>query len=84
MALRLMVKSSIARALDHIRYVREWRSHPRSYSTQPGKIDLGQIAILAETLSSDDYPGVQVISGDNELNVVLCNFSRPSELTRNV
>ncbi|WP_294623442.1 ThiF family adenylyltransferase [uncultured Bilophila sp.] len=78
--LEMMVKDSMARTLDHIRYVGEWHSHPKGYSTRPSKIDLGQLAILAETLSSDDCLGIQIISGDNELNVILCNFKPPERI----
>lgn len=65
-----MVRKSMARTLDHIRYVGEWHSHPRGCSTAPSRIDLGQLAILSETLSADGCPGVQVIVGDTDLSVV--------------
>ena len=72
--LESMVKASMARTLDLIRYVGEWHSHPKGCGTGPSKIDLSQLAILAETLSSDGCPGVQVISGDGELGVSLLSI----------
>lgn len=72
--LEAMVKASMAHTLDLIRYVGEWHSHPKGCGTGPSKIDLSQLAILAETLSSDGCPGVQVISGDGELGVSLLSI----------
>jgi len=71
-----LVKKSMERTLDHIRYVGEWHSHPRGCSSAPSMIDLGQLTILSETLSADGCPGVQVISGDHGLNVVLGTYAR--------
>jgi len=72
--LESMVKASMARTLDLIRYVGEWHSHPKGCGTGPSKIDLSQLAKLAETLSSDGCPGVQVISGDGELGISLLSI----------
>ncbi|MCB2189756.1 MAG: ThiF family adenylyltransferase [Deltaproteobacteria bacterium] len=69
--LKVLVTKSMERTLDHIRYVGEWHSHPKGYSTLPSRIDLGQLAILSETLSVDGCPGVQVISGDHVLSVIM-------------
>lgn len=66
-----MVKKSMARTLDHIRYVGEWHSHPRGCSTTPSRIDIEQLKILSETLSLDGCPGVQLIAGDTDLSVFI-------------
>lgn len=72
--LESMVKASMARTLDLTRYVGEWHSHPKGCGTGPSNIDLSQLAILAETLSSDGCPGVQVISGDDDVGIGVCSF----------
>lgn len=71
-----LVKQSMGHTLDHIRYVGEWHSHPRGCSSAPSVIDLEQLAILAETLSADGCPGVQVIFGDAGPRAVLGFFDR--------
>lgn len=69
--LESMVKTAMAHTLDLTRYVGEWHSHPKGCGATPSKIDTSQLAILAKTLSSDGCPGVQIISGDEELAICL-------------
>lgn len=65
------VMTAIGQTLDQIKYVGEWHSHPRRYTTSPSSIDMAQIAWLATTLAADGYPGLMIIAGDTGLSIAL-------------
>lgn len=70
--LREQFEDAVLRTLNQIRYVGEWHSHPRGYSTSPSGFDLKDLATMTATLSMDGCPGVQLILGDaDEMRVVL-------------
>ncbi|MCW2276539.1 hypothetical protein GJ654_11345 [Rhodoblastus acidophilus] len=67
------VIKAMAMTLDQIRYVGEWHSHPKGASTAPSETDIGQIGWLAETMSSDECPGLMLIVGDQGVDASLGN-----------
>lgn len=69
--LRVQFENAVMRTLAQVRYVGEWHSHPRGHGTCPSCVDREDLATMTETLSMDGCPGVQLIFGDDEMNVVL-------------
>ena len=69
--LKEAVFAAQAKTVDQIRYVGEWHSHPDGAGALPSRIDLEQIAWLADTLSEDGFPGLMLIVGDDEIRALL-------------
>ena len=65
------VFEAMARTLDQVRYIGEWHSHPRSYSTEPSGVDVAQILWLTESLASDGCPAFMIIVGDDDIRVCM-------------
>jgi len=65
------VMQAIAATLDQVRYVGEWHSHPKGASTAPSRTDICQIGWLAETMSSDECPGLMLIIGDRGVSACM-------------
>lgn len=58
------VESASKRTAGIVQYIGEWHSHPNSFSTEPSNDDLRQLAFLADEMSRDGLPAVQLIVGD--------------------
>jgi integrative and conjugative element protein (TIGR02256 family) len=65
------VFEAMARTLDQVRYIGEWHSHPRNYSTEPSGVDVAQILWLTESLASDGCPALMIIVGDADIRVCM-------------
>jgi hypothetical protein len=65
------VAAKLARAMEQIRYVGEWHSHPRSHSISPSATDLIQICRSAVDASIERQPTLSLIAGDSGLNVLI-------------
>ncbi|MDL2328184.1 ThiF family adenylyltransferase [Desulfosarcina sp. OttesenSCG-928-A07] len=66
-----VVMAAIARCNNEIRYIGEWHSHPEHMRNAPSPTDIEQLTFLTFTLGEDGYPGIQIIAGDDGLNVVI-------------
>jgi hypothetical protein len=69
--LKQRVFDAMGRTLDQIRYVGEWHSHPRNYSTRPSSVDVAQILWLTDSLASDGCPALMIIVGDDDIRVCM-------------
>jgi hypothetical protein len=69
--LKRRVFDAMERTLDQVRYVGEWHSHPRNYSTRPSGVDVAQIVWLTDSLASDGYPALMIIVGDDDIRVCM-------------
>ncbi len=69
--LKQRVFDAMGRTLDQVRYVGEWHSHPRDYSTQPSSVDVAQILWLTDSLASDGCPALMIIVGDHDIRVCM-------------
>jgi Prokaryotic E2 family A/ThiF family/Prokaryotic homologs of the JAB domain len=69
--LKQQVFDAMGRTLDQVRYVGEWHSHPRNYSTRPSNVDVAQILWLTDSLASDGCPALMIIVGDDDIRVCM-------------
>ncbi len=69
--LKQLVFDAMGRTLDQVRYIGEWHSHPRNYSTRPSSVDVAQILWLTESLASDGCPALMIIVGDDDIRVCM-------------
>lgn len=51
-------------------YIGEWHSHPPGNSASPSKDDLVQLVHLALGMADDGLPGIQLIVGEHDLQVL--------------
>ena len=59
------VRSFQDRSTNHLRYVGEWHSHPQGCATRASGLDEELLSKLHDTRSTDGYPAVMAIIGDN-------------------
>jgi len=64
------VKEASARTAGMVRYIGEWHSHPPGHSASPSRDDLVQLIHLALGMADDGLPAVQLIVGENDVQVL--------------
>lgn len=64
------VEEAMRRTAGTVRYLGEWHSHPQGHSTEPSREDVLQIAHLGMNMAQEGLPAIQLIVGDDELQVV--------------
>lgn len=64
------IKEASNRTAGMVGYIGEWHSHPDGYSVQPSRDDLIQLAELTMGMDEDGLPGVVMIVGDEEVNII--------------
>lgn len=53
-----------------VRYLGEWHSHPPGHSASPSQHDIAQLAYLAQGMADEGLPAVQLIVGEQEIQVL--------------
>lgn len=64
------VQEASARTAGIVGYVGEWHSHPRGHSAKPSRDDLIQLAELSLGMHDDGLPALQLIVGENDIQVL--------------
>lgn len=64
------VSEVLRRTAGIVNYIGEWHSHPPGHSASPSRDDLEQLAYLAYGMSADGLPAVQLIVGEQDLQVL--------------
>lgn len=64
------VKDAAKRTAGMVGYIGEWHSHPLGHSASPSWRDLMQLIHLALGMADDGLPAVQVIIGEQDLQVL--------------
>jgi len=64
------VKEASARTAGVVNYIGEWHSHPPGYGASPSRRDLVQLVHLALSMADDGLPAVQLIVGENDLQLL--------------
>ena len=64
------VNEASRRTAGIVNYIGEWHSHPPGHSASPSKDDLVQLVHLALGMADDGLPGVQLIVGEGDLQVL--------------
>jgi integrative and conjugative element protein (TIGR02256 family) len=64
------VSEASRRTAGIVNYIGEWHSHPPGHSASPSKDDLIQLVHLALGMADDGLPGVQLIVGEDDLQVL--------------
>lgn len=64
------VSEASRRTAGIVRYIGEWHSHPRGHSASPSQDDLVQLIYLAMGMADDGLPGVQLIVGEHDIQVL--------------
>ncbi len=64
------VNEASRRTAGIVGYIGEWHSHPRGHSAAPSRDDLIQLIHLALGMADDGLPGVQLIVGERDLQVL--------------
>lgn len=64
------VSEASRRTAGIVNYIGEWHSHPPGHSASPSKDDLIQLVHLALGMADDGLPGVQMIVGEDDLQVL--------------
>ena len=64
------VQDASARTAGIVGYVGEWHSHPRGHSARPSRDDLIQLAELSLGMHGDGLPALQLIVGENDIQVL--------------
>lgn len=68
--LRIAVEEASRRTAGVVGYIGEWHSHPSGCSSSPSLADLRQVIYLTVEMAEDGLPAVQLIVGENDLNVL--------------
>lgn len=63
------VEEASRRTAQVVAYVGEWHSHPKGHPTAPSADDLFQMVHLALEMSADGLPALQLIVGDDGIQV---------------
>lgn len=63
------VQDASARTAGIVGYVGEWHSHPDGHSAKPSRDDLIQLAELSLGMHGDGLPALQLIVGENDIQV---------------
>lgn len=64
------VQDASTRTAGIVGYVGEWHSHPRGHSARPSSDDLIQLAEISMGMHGDGLPALQLIVGENDLQVM--------------
>jgi len=64
------VKEAARRTGGMVGYIGEWHSHPQDHSASPSQHDLVQLIHLALGMADDGLPAVQLIVGEQDLQVL--------------
>lgn len=64
------VQDASARTAGIVGYVGEWHSHPRGHSAKPSRDDLIQLVELRLGMHGDGLPALQLIVGENDIQVL--------------
>lgn len=64
------VQNASARTAGIVGYVGEWHSHPPGHSANPSREDLIQLAELSFGMDGDGLPALQLIVGENDIQVL--------------
>jgi integrative and conjugative element protein (TIGR02256 family) len=64
------VAEASRRTAGIVGYIGEWHSHPPGHSSSPSRDDLLQLVHLALGMADDGLPAVQLIVGENDLQVL--------------
>lgn len=64
------VNEASMRTAGIVGYIGEWHSHPPGHSASPSRDDLVQLVHLALGMADDGLPGVQLIVGEHDLQVL--------------
>jgi integrative and conjugative element protein (TIGR02256 family) len=64
------VQDASARTAGIVNYVGEWHTHPRGHSAKPSRDDLIQLAELSLAMHGDGLPALQLIVGENDIQVL--------------
>lgn len=64
------VQDASARTAGIVGYVGEWHSHPRGHSAKPSRDDLIQLVELSLGMHGDGLPALQLIVGENDIQVL--------------
>lgn len=72
-----MVAAQMRRAMDQIRYIGEWHSHPPHASTAPSSLDLAQLAWTSAVLAAEESPALSLIVGDCTLTILVGSAGVP-------
>lgn len=64
------VKDATTHTAGMVGYIGEWHSHPPGHSASPSQHDLVQLIHLALGMADDGLPAVQLIVGENDLQVL--------------
>lgn len=65
-----VVKDASVRTAGMVHYIGEWHSHPPGHSASPSRDDLMQLVYLALGMADDGLPAVQLIVGENDVQVL--------------
>ncbi len=64
------VREASRRTAGIVGYVGEWHSHPRGFSARPSRDDVIQLAHLSFGMAADGLPGLQLIVGEHDIQVL--------------
>ena len=64
------LKDAAKRTAGMVGYVGEWHSHPPGHSASPSRHDLAQLVHLALGMADDGLPAVQLIVGEQDLQIL--------------
>lgn len=64
------VAEASRRTAGVVGYIGEWHSHPPGHSASPSRDDLVQLVHLAMGMADDGLPAVQLIVGENDLQIL--------------
>lgn len=64
------VREASRRTAGIVGYIGEWHSHPPGHSASPSGDDLIQLIYLARGMADDGLPGVQLIVGERDIQVL--------------
>lgn len=56
---------------EELFYVGEWHSHPRGHTSMPSLTDLQAHEYLVSEMSYEDFPGLMLIIGENDVRILL-------------
>lgn len=64
------VTEASRRTAGIVAYIGEWHSHPKGHSASPSRDDFIQLVHLALGMSADGLPAIQLIVGENDIQVL--------------
>jgi hypothetical protein len=69
--LRKGIEAAAERTGNQIRYIGEWHSHPKGFSSRPSITDCEQIKDLGEAMKIDGLPAISVIVAEEGTTVLI-------------